>query len=197
MAKDNNLPDITITGGITVNGPMFDIHDNQHVHITQSGKESSSGDEDCEYVDFVFFEDKRLSTMDAQNKLRRVLKGVLPRMDVDSGRDWVAVYIAYHYYIGREFIMKGQSDFFKDIHALLPGILTKVNEAENSNDKRYKVYSDLLRLECSKWFIFDDCLPPLQEWTSKKFEYQVDDTRKKRIQQLVKDIYQGLKKEGL
>lgn len=135
--------------------------------------------------------------MDAQNKLRRVLKGVLPRMDVDSGRDWVAVYIAYHYYIGREFIMKGQSDFFKDIHALLPGILTKVNEAENSNDKRYKVYSDLLRLECSKWFILDDCLPPLQEWTSKKFEYQVDDTRKKRIQQLVKDIYQGLKKEGL
>ena len=57
MAKDNNLPDITITGGITVNGPMFDIHDNQHVHITQSGKESSSGDEDCEYVDFVFFEE--------------------------------------------------------------------------------------------------------------------------------------------
>jgi hypothetical protein len=52
-------------------------------------------------------------------------------------------------------------------------------------------------VECSKWFILDDCLPPLQEWTSKKFEYQVDDTRKKRIQQLVKDIYQGLKKEGL
>ena len=135
--------------------------------------------------------------MDAQNRLRRVLKGVLPRMDVESGRDWVAVYIAYHYYIGRQFIMKGHSDFFKDIHALLPGVLTRVNEAENSNDKRFKVYSDLLRLECPKWFILDECLPPMQEWTSKKFEYKVDDTRRQRIQQLVKDIYQGLKREGL
>jgi hypothetical protein len=92
--------------------------------------------------------------------------------------------------------MKGQSDFFKDIDGLLPGVLTKVN-AEETGDKRYKAYSDLLRLECLKWFILDECLPPMQEWMSKRFDYQVDETRRKRIQQLVKDIYQGLKKEGL
>ena len=192
-----DVPGATFTGNITIHGDMFNIHDNQHVHVNVNRQPQEADDEDYEYVDFVFFEDKHLSTMESQNRFRRVLKRVLPRMDVDSGRDWVAVYIAYHYYIGREYIMKGQSDFFKDIDALLPGVLTKVNDQETSGDKRYKAYSDLLRLECPKWFILDECLPPMQEWTSKRFEYQVDDTRRRRIQQLVKDIYQGMKKEGL
>ncbi|MCR5140343.1 MAG: hypothetical protein K6B45_09305 [Bacteroidaceae bacterium] len=30
---------VTFTGSVTFNGPMFDIHDNQHVHIGLSGKE--------------------------------------------------------------------------------------------------------------------------------------------------------------
>jgi hypothetical protein len=192
-----DVPGATFTGNITIHGDMFNIHDNQHVHVNVNRQPQEADDEDYEYVDFVFFEDKHLSTMESQNRFRRVLKRVLPRMDVDSGRDWVAVYIAYHYYIGREYIMKGQSDFFRDIDALLPGVLTKVNDQESSGDKRYKAYSDLLRLECPKWFILDECLPPMQEWTSKRFEYQVDDTRRRRIQQLVKDIYQGLKKKGL
>lgn len=194
--KASEVMGVTFNGNVTFQGPMFDIHDNQHVHVNYN-KQPQEEEENVEYVDFAFFEDKRLSTMDAQNKLRRVLKSVLPRMDAESGRDWVAVYIAYHYYINRQFIMKGQSDFFKDIHALLPGVLTRVNEAETSNDKRFKAYADLLRLECPKWFILDECLPTMQEWTSKRFDYRVDDARRKRIQQLVKDIYQGLKKEGL
>ena len=192
-----DVPGATFTGNITIHGDMFNIHDNQHVHVIVNRQPQQADEEDYEYVDFVFFDDRRLSTMESQIAFRRILKSVLPRMDVDSGRDWVAVYIAYHYYIGREFIMKGQSDFFKDIDALLPGVLTKVNDQETSGDKRYKAYSDLLRLECPKWFILDECLPPMREWTSKRFEYQVDDTRRRRIQQLVKDIYQGLKKEGL
>ncbi len=192
-----DVPGATFTGNITIHGDMFNIHDNQHVHVNVNRQPQQADEEDYEYVDFVFFDDRRLSTMESQMAFRRILKSVLPRMDVDSGRDWVAVYIAYHYYIGREFIMKGQSDFFKDIDALLPGVLTKVNDQETSGDKRYKAYSDLLRLECPKWFILDECLPPMREWTSKRFEYQVDDTRRRRIQQLVKDIYQGLKKEGL
>ena len=31
--KSEELPNITFSGDITVNGPMFDIHDNEHVHI--------------------------------------------------------------------------------------------------------------------------------------------------------------------
>lgn len=43
MAENNQgIGGITFTGNITVNGPMFDIHDNQHVHIhaNEQGKEN-------------------------------------------------------------------------------------------------------------------------------------------------------------
>ena len=49
--------------------------------------------EEYEYVNLVFFTDKRFDTLEKQVKMRRVLMRVLPRMDVGSGRDWVAVYI--------------------------------------------------------------------------------------------------------
>lgn len=39
------LPGITFTGNITVNGPMFDIHDNQHVHINTSQPHNSQNDD--------------------------------------------------------------------------------------------------------------------------------------------------------
>ena len=162
----------------------------------QRMSDATEATEVYEYVDLVFFTDKRFGTLEKQSKMRRVLMRVLPRMDVGSGRDWVAVYIAYHYYIERIVMMKGQTDFFKDIDALLPGVLTKVN-ARETGDKRYKSYTDLLRLECANWFIIGDCLPPMQEWTSKRFRYKVDDTRRERIQQLVRDIFQGWKNEGL
>jgi hypothetical protein len=191
--KTTEMMGVTFSGPVTFNGPMFDIHDNEHVHMHVSGQPQQAADEGYEYVDFVFFADKRLTTLEEQNVLRRVLKGVLSRMDVDSGRDWVAPYIAYHYFIGREFLMKGYVDFFTDIEGLLPGVLTKVN-ADETGDKRYKAYTDLLRAECANWFILDDCLPPMQVWSSNQFTYHVDDTRRKRIQGIVKDIYQGLQK---
>ena len=37
---------ITFTGPITVNGPMFDIHDNQHVYITHPGQSVDTQDPD-------------------------------------------------------------------------------------------------------------------------------------------------------
>ena len=40
--KSDELPtNITFSGDITVNGPMFDIHDNEHVHIGKPVQESS------------------------------------------------------------------------------------------------------------------------------------------------------------
>lgn len=41
--KNNKLlPGVTFSGPITINGPMFDIHDNQHVTIISSTKEEKS-----------------------------------------------------------------------------------------------------------------------------------------------------------
>lgn len=162
----------------------------EHQHNYYGDKPEHKAEE-YELVDLKFFD--AFDTLEQQEKLRNALKDVLPRMDADSGRDWVAVYIAYHYYIGREFIMKGHSDFFADIEALLPGVLKKVNAGE-TGDKRYKAYTDLLRLECQNWFILNECLPPMTEWASSKYHYRVDQTKRERIQQIVKDVYQGLKK---
>ena len=197
MKEENKkVTGITFSGDITVNGPMFDIHDNQHVHIYKKTANARTELCDCEYVDLKFFDGNRFGTIEQQDGLRSVLKRVLPRMDTDSGRDWVAIYIACHYSGQREYIMKGYADFFADIEGLLPGVLQRVNEAEQG-DKRYKAYTDLLRLECANWFILDECLPPMREWTSAKYHYGVDDERKRRIQKIVKDIIQGLQDMAL
>ena len=167
----------------------------EHQHINGAGGADNPVDNQIiyEYVNLKFFDAPLFTMLAGQNKFRSVLGSVLPRMDVDNGRDWIAPYIAYHYYKGREFIMKGYGDFFTDIDGLLPGILTKRNDNEKG-DRRYKNYTDLLRLECPNWFILDECLPPMNEWTSNSYKYNVDNKRRKRIQQLVREIYQGLKK---
>ena len=196
IGMKDKLMGVTFLGNVTFNGPMFDIHDNHHVTVIQGAKpvpDAADAEDDQEYVDLKFFDDQKFATMDGQRRLRQVLRGVMSKMDVDAGRDWVVPYIAYHYYIGRTFIMKGYADFFCDIDRLMPGVLTKVNTAEKGGDKRYKLYTDSLRLECPKWFIVDECLPPMNEWTSTRFDYHVDKERRSRIQQLVREVYQGLK----
>ena len=41
--KSNKLvPGVTFSGPITINGPMFDIHDNHHVTIVSNTKEGKS-----------------------------------------------------------------------------------------------------------------------------------------------------------
>ncbi len=196
--KSNTLQGVTFNGSVTFNGPMFDIHDNQHVHVSMQGNTPQQVDSDeYEYVDLKFFDERKFDTLEKQNALRRVMKRMLPKMDVDNGRDWVAIYIAYHYYVNREFIMLGYADFFSDIEGLLPGVLTRINQEVEKGDKRYKAYTMLLQRECQNWFIVDECLPPKQEWTSKRFSYGVEKERQKRIQTMVRDVLQGLKQEGL
>lgn len=43
--KSDEQPNITFSGDITVNGPMFDIHDNEHVHIGNPGQSSMRQDQ--------------------------------------------------------------------------------------------------------------------------------------------------------
>jgi hypothetical protein len=49
MAENNQgIGGITFTGNITVNGPMFDIHDNQHVHIHTNGQGKENREENVQ-----------------------------------------------------------------------------------------------------------------------------------------------------
>ena len=153
--------------------------------------DEEGGDESHELVDLTFFSMKKYGTIESQEQLRRVLRSVTPKMDVDSGRDWVAVYISYHYLCGQVNRMKNYVGFFTDIEALLPDVFSKVKR-DKKGDKRYKTYTEALSSECDNWFIEKGYLPPMNEWTTKKYTYGVDEERKKRIQELVKEIYQGL-----
>ena len=48
--QNKTVPGITFSGAITVNGPMFDIHDNEHVHIGQPVKEDMGNETGCDVV---------------------------------------------------------------------------------------------------------------------------------------------------
>ena len=41
--KDNSMTGVTFNGNVTFNGPMFDIHDNEHVHIGVEGYKNKEG----------------------------------------------------------------------------------------------------------------------------------------------------------
>ena len=76
--KTKKIGGITFTGGITINGPMFDIHDNQHVHVNVNNRPEQS-DVDYEFVDLSFFDDKHFSTMEGQEKSTMVGIGPMSR----------------------------------------------------------------------------------------------------------------------
>lgn len=191
--KVKKLAGITFTGDITVKGDMFNIHDNNHVHISGFGKEAQQEDEDFEYVNLVFFDPKYFGTYERQLALRRILKEAFKRMLLDTGRDLVAVYIAYHFLKDQLCSLVKYTDFVQDVDGLMPGMLPKIKEDETNRTLRYKSYAESLALECEKWFIDDGCLPDKTEWKSLEFKYNVDDERKRRIQKLATDIYQGMK----
>ena len=67
MAENNQgIGGITFTGDITVNGPMFDIHDNQHVHIHTNGQGKENGEEN----------EQSLSDQLAERKLQTETEGM-------------------------------------------------------------------------------------------------------------------------
>lgn len=194
MTKKNSVSTgVTIMGKITIHGDMFNIHDNEHVHITYPEGIHQIPDDDFEYVDLEFFDTKLFGTYEHQLALRKILKEAFKRMALDTGRDLVAVYLAYHFLKGQLYIMQNYTGFIQDVDGLMPKMLPKVKEDEESRNQRYKSYIESLSTECEKWFIDNDCLPDITLWKSKEYKYKVDDSRRKRIQKLVTDIYQGMK----
>ncbi len=162
------------------------------IQINHSTRNQGEMD-DIEFVNLVFFDTKWFGTYNRQVALRNVLKEAFKKMLLDTGRDLVAVYIAYHFLKDQLLNLKGYTDFLQDIEGLMPGVLPKIKEEETNRSLRYKSYAESLAWECEKWFIDDGCLPNQKEWKSLAYKYNVDDERRKRIQSLVTNIYQGMK----
>ena len=156
-------------------------------------QQNNSDDEDFECVNLEFFDEKMFCSYERQLALRNLLKNALKRMDLNTGRDLVAIYIGYHFFIGQLYNMKCYTDYIQDLENLLPGRLPKIKEEEQTRSQRYKSYTESLGLECEKWFIENGCLPDIKEWVLRKYKFNVDDERRKRIQKLATDIYKGMK----
>ncbi len=137
--KVKRLSGITFTGDITVKGDMFNIHDNNHVHITRYGGESKKEeDDDYEFVNLEFFDSDLFGTYERQVALRKILKDAFKRMALDTGRDLVAVYIACHFLKDQLLNEKRYTDFLQDVEGLMPGMLPKIKDGETNRSQRYK-----------------------------------------------------------
>lgn len=143
-------------------------------------------------VKLRFFKDRCFKDAGGQESLRGLIKSLLPRIDEESGRDWICLYMGYLFFKDKRIIMKKYVDFFSDIEALMPNILTKVDQAK-SGYARYRQYIDTMTLEITRWFIEDGCLPPVNIWRSKTYDFQVDDKRQERIQGLTSEVLIELK----
>lgn len=148
-------------------------------------------DDEFEFVELKFFDAELFGTYECQMALRKLLKDSFKRMALDTGRDLVAVYIAYHFLKNQLCIMKQYTNFIHDIDCLMPGKLTK-KQTKGKNKQPYKTYIESLSKECEKWFIDNDSLPDKTEWTSGEYKYHVDEKRRIKIQDLVKNIYKEM-----
>lgn len=167
--------------------------EHQHIYGMGGNYEQTKEDEEFEFVNLVFFDKKLFGTYGRQIALRKVLREAFKRMLLDTGRDLVAVYIAYHFLKDQLLNLKGYTDFLQDVEALMPGMLPKIKEDETNRSLRYKSYAESLAGECDKWFIDNGSLPDKTMWKSLDYKYNVDDERRKRIQSLVTSILQGMK----
>lgn len=140
-----------------------------------------------------FFTHPYFNSLAGQERLRNVFYSIIPQLKMDTGRDWVAYYLWYHFYTGNLELLKNYVDFFSDLELLMPGFLTKVYK-DKTGYARYKIYIDSMALETKRWFIMDEKLPPMNVWKSKTFCYKVGNARRIKIQGLVTDLFQGIEK---
>jgi len=194
IAKRYGAFGIKFTGDVTINGPMIDIHDNGRVYV-HTEKMGSTVDQECdeewEAVRLKFFDMKKYGSDEKQQQLRKVLRYASTKIDVNSGRDWFCVYAAARYAEGCLGSKLEYVEFFSDIELLLPGILKRMNQQESGN-KRYKPYSELLRREADSWFVFDGGLPPINEMVYKPC-FGCTEDQFRRSSKIIKDLYRRLK----
>lgn len=125
----------------------------EHPHLPISYKGSK-------LVELKFFDRTMYVTVEEQQQLRLLLKNAAGMIDTQEDSSWFCIYAAYRYVKGKLGTKGAYTDFFSDVEALLPDVLTKINPAE-SGDKRYSPYTQMLGRVVSKWFVDDGKLPQL------------------------------------
>ena len=167
--------------------------ENQHIHM---GCQKDDHVQDAEEV-FVprqlqFFDMVAFGSEEKQLKLIALLREVALQIDTTSGRGWFCIYAGYRYYKQQLAVMGGYADFFADMEALVPDMLTKIDTTKEG-EARYHSYTQLLGREASAWYMDGKKLPPLNEITVWKNRFSGDKNRYAANAKIIIDVYKRLK----
>ena len=168
----------------------------------QKGDWKQQEDKEAEYEELVeevfvprqlqFFDMVTLGSEEKQPKLIAMLREVAQQIDTTSGRGWFAVYAGYRYFKQQLAVMGGYTDFFSDIEALVPDLLTMIDK-EKEGEARFHSYTVLMGREAKLWYMDKGKLPPLNEITVWKERFQGDKNRYAKNAQVIIDVYKRLK----
>lgn len=139
-----------------------------------------------------FFDMVAFGSEGKQPKLIALLREVAQQIDTTSGRGWFCIYAGYRYYKQQLAVMGGYADFFADMEALVPDLLTKIDTTKEG-EARYHNYTQLLGREASAWYMDSKKLPPLNEITVWKNRFSGDKNRFAANAKIIIDVYKRLK----
>jgi hypothetical protein len=164
--------------------------------LVVSAEELKAQETDAEEV-FVprqlqFFDMVAFGSEEKQPKLIALLREVAQQIDTTNGRGWFCIYAGYRYYKQQLAVMGGYADFFADMEALVPDILTKIDTTKEG-EARYHNYTQLLGREASAWYMDSKKLPPLNEITVWKNRFSGDKNRYAANAKIIIDVYKRLK----
>lgn len=139
-----------------------------------------------------FFDMSFFGSEEKQPKLIKLLRDMCTKFDVKNGRGWFVIYAGYRYYKKQLGVKDGYTDFFTDIEALVPDMLTIIDKTKKGKD-RYHNYTILLGREAKAWYMNDKNLPPLNEITTWKDRFNGDKNRFTKNAQLIIEVNNQLK----
>ena len=175
--------------GCTIENPTF-----QTLVVSPEGQKDQEADAEEVFVprQLQFFDMVAFGSEEKQPKLIAMLREVAQQIDTNNGRGWFCIYAGYRYYKQQLAVMGGYADFFADMEALVPDLLTRI-DALKEGEARYHNYAQLLGREASAWYMDKGKLPPLNEITVWKDRFSGDRNRYAANTQIIRDVYKRLK----
>lgn len=165
----------------------------EHQHNYYGGKpEAADAEEVFVPRQLQFFDMVAFGSEEKQPKLIALLREVAQQIDTTSGRGWFCIYAGYRYFKQQLAVMGGYADFFADIEALVPDMLSKI-DASKEGEARYHNYTQLLGREAGLWYMDKGKLPPLNEITVWKNIFNGDKNRYAASVPIIIDVYKRLK----
>ena len=185
-------------------GPNIEVNDGGKLTLVQ-GKDGlwhTADVEEADYEEVVeevfvprqlrFFDMVAFGSEEKQPKLIAMLREVATQIDTTSGRGWFVIYAGYRYFKQQLAVTGGYTDFFADIEALTPDLLTMIDK-EKEGEARYHNYTVLMGREATLWYMNKSNLPPLNEITVWKERFKGDKNRYATNAQIIIDVYKRLK----